>query len=507
MMDTVAASRVLRLNEADDVGIALEDIARGAPISTGLTARDAIPRGHKLALNDVKSGAQILKLGAPIGLATRTIRAGEHVHTHNLGFAHLSSDRRALTRVVEPSSVIEAATFDGYRRADGRVGTRNYLAVMATVNCSATVVRAIAERFARTHAPEKNFDGVIALTHDHGCSVRADGPGLATLRRTLAGYASHPNVAATLVIGLGCEDNHIENFLAQSGLTRSERLKTLAIQSEGGTTATIEAGCLALEDLMPLALAAQRSQNSASALTVGLQCGGSDGFSTLTANPALGRAVDRLIDCGGTAILAETPEIYGAESLLLSRVTRKEIAERLIALIEWWERESKRDGGTLDNNPAPGNKDGGITTILEKSLGAVAKAGSRPLAGVYDYAERVIAHGLTFMDSPGYDPVSATGQVAAGANIVCFTTGRGSCFGAKGAPSLKHATNSDVFRRMEGDMDLSCGEIADGTATIDEIGARIFDVILATASGQRTKSELLGYGAEEFIPWTPGLTY
>jgi altronate hydrolase len=506
----MTAPKLLRLHPLDPVAVALADIGDGEVVGeAGLRARGDITRGHKLALEDIAAGAPVRKLGVAIGAASRDIQAGEWVHTHNLAFRPASGERRfriAPQAGMEPAS---SARFDGYLRGDGRVGTRNYLVVMATVNCSATVARAIAERFTREIAGQDipGFDGVVAIAHEHGCSVRADGPGMASLRRTLGGYANHANVAGTLVVGLGCEDNQVEAFLAASGLAPSPRLRALVIQQEGGTASTVAAGVEALRAMLPLAAGEQRRSAPAAHLTVGLQCGGSDGFSALTANPALGRAVDRLVEAGGTAILSETPELYGAESLLLDRVASAELAEKLISKLQWWEAESRRDGGSLDNNPSAGNHAGGITTIVEKSLGSVAKAGSTPLMGVYDYAEAIGRRGLVFMDSPGYDPVSATGQVAAGANLICFTTGRGSCFGCKPAPSVKLATNSAMFARMAGDMDLNCGEIADGTASLDEMGERIFELILATASGRPTASETLGYGTEEFIPWTPGLTY
>lgn len=504
--------RALRLHGSDSVAIALDDLSAGVVIAVdGVSARTDIPRGHKVALSAIAEGEPIRKLGTVIGIASRPIAAGEHVHVHNLVFRPIPRGAAGTARNDSPARSFAPikGTFDGFVRADGRVGTRNRLAVMATVNCSATVVKAIAARFMQTidTANLPNFDGVIALTHEHGCSVRADGPGMKTLRRALKGYAEHPNVAATLVIGLGCEDNQIENFLGESGLVRGPRLETLVIQEEGGTGATVDAGVKALAEMLPLATVARRQAVPLRDLVVGLQCGGSDGFSTITANPALGAAADRIVAAGGTVILSETPEIYGAESVLLERAARPEVGEKLIALLDWWEKESARDGGNLDSNPSAGNRAGGITTIVEKALGAVAKGGTSALKAVHGYAERVAERGLVFMDSPGYDPVSATGQVAAGANVVCFTTGRGSCFGAKGAPSLKLATNTPLFRKMTGDMDLNCGEIADGTATIEEIGARIFDLVCETASGRKTKSEQLGYGAEEFIPWVPGLTY
>lgn len=504
---------VLRLDPSDPVGIALADLAPGTATGfDGIFTRADIPRGHKVALASLAAGAWVRKFGSFIGVAAKAIAPGDHVHTHNLAFRPSTAGRDAVParrNATEPLLAPSGATFMGYAREDGRVGTRNVLLVLATVNCSATVARRIAETFRREVdlSAYPNFDGVVALTHQHGCSFRADGPGMAILRRTLAGYAHHPNVAGVLVVGLGCEDNQVDEFMASAGLVASDRLVALVIQQEGGTAATVAAGVSALKRMLPRAAAAERTRVSASQLKVGLQCGGSDGFSALSANPALGLAVDCLVTEGGTAILSETPEIYGAERLLIERAASDEVAAKLRNLLSWWEDHAKLDLGTLDNNPSPGNKQGGITTILEKSLGAVSKGGSTVLQAVYAYAEPIISPGLVFMDSPGYDPVSATGQVASGANLICFTTGRGSCFGCAPVPSLKIATNTPLFQRMAGDMDVNAGRILDGLFSHQQIGDQIFQLMLDTASGHRTASEILGYGEEEFIPWSQGLTY
>ena len=508
-----APAPVLRLAPSDPVGIALADLAPGTAIGIdGILACETIPRGHKVALADIAAGADVRKFGAFIGIASQPIARGHHVHTRNLTFRPSTAARDAVPARRNSQGTllqISGASFMGYARGDGRVGTRNVLLVLATVNCSATVARRVAETFRREVdlSTWPNIDGVVALTHQHGCSFRADGPGMAILRRTLSGYACHPNVAGVLVIGLGCEDNQVDEFMASAGLAASDRLVALVIQQEGGTAATVAAGVAALRGMLPRAAAAERTRVSASHLKVGLQCGGSDGFSAISANPALGLAVDRLVAEGGTAILSETPEIYGAEQLLIERAATGEIAEKLKGLLSWWEEHAKLDLGTLDNNPSPGNKQGGITTILEKSLGAVSKGGSTALQAVYAYAEAIDAPGLVFMDSPGYDPVSATGQIASGANLICFTTGRGSCFGCAPAPSLKIATNTPLFQRMAGDMDVNAGSILDGSASHQQIGNQIFQLMLDTASGHRTASETLGYGEEEFIPWSQGLTY
>jgi altronate hydrolase len=384
------------------------------------------------------------------------------------------------------------AHFQGIRRPDGRVATRNYIGILTSVNCSATVARMIASRASTDGFP--NVDGVVALTHGTGCGMAADGDGIRLLRRTLNGYARHPNFAAILVIGLGCEVNQL------TGFDLPVDTPTMTIQELGGTSATVRRGLEVIRELLPAANAVTRSPVPASELVLGLQCGGSDGYSGITANPALGAAADLLVRHGGTAILAETPEVYGAEHLLTRRAVSRAVGERLIERIRWWESYAE----SMDNNPSPGNKAGGLTTILEKSLGAVAKGGTTPLTAVYEYAEPVTSRGFVFMDTPGYDPVSATGEVAGGANLICFTTGRGSVYGCRPAPSLKLASNREVYRAMAEDMDVDCGAILDGEVTVAELGSQIFDLILEVASGRQTASEELGFGDEEFAPWQLG---
>ncbi len=429
---------------------------------------------------------------------------------HNVEFRPSAADhgigthRSNLPVLPEP----EAATFQGILRADGSVATRNYIGVLTTVNCSAQVARLISDHFRMSGdlKPYPNVDGVVALTHKSGCAGGDDTEGTNVLRRTIAGYARHPNFAAVLIIGLGCESNQLSRLMVDEGLPVGERIHPLVIQEAGGTKKTVEAGIARIRDLLPAANAIRRRTLPARHLTLGLQCGGSDGFSAITANPALGAASDLLVRNGGTAILSETPEIYGAEHMLLGRAVSKEVGHKLLDLLRWWEEYSALNKESLDNNPSPGNKAGGLTTILEKSLGAAAKGGRSDLVDVYRYADPVTKRGFVFMDTPGYDPVSVTGQVAGGANIICFTTGRGSCFGCKPVPSLKLATNTPMYSRMMDDMDVNCGEILDGGASVEEMGERIFKLILATASGERTKSELLGYGEDEFAPWHLGAT-
>ncbi|HEY5429623.1 MAG TPA: UxaA family hydrolase, partial [Solirubrobacteraceae bacterium] len=397
-------------------------------------------------------------------------------------------------------------TFDGIVRPDGRVGTRNYVAVISSVNCSATVVRRIAQAFSAPGALDDHpgIDGVIAITHGTGCGLSADGEGLDVLRRTLAGYARHPNVAGVVVVGLGCEVNQIAALTREFRLPAGMPVTDLVIQELGGSVTTVRRGIDAVGELLADLGQIERRPVGAGALCLGLNCGGSDAWSGVTANPVLGVAADRVVACGGTAILGETPEIHGAEHLLTSRAASPQVAQALLDRVAWWERYAAAEGGTLDNNPSPGNRAGGVTTIEEKSLGAVAKGGSTPLQAVYRYADPVSTPGLVFMDTPGYDPVSVTGIVAGGASVVCFTTGRGSVLGCKPAPSLKLATTTELYDRMTDDMDFNCGPVLDGDSTVSELGDALFDEILAVASGRRTKSEELDFGDEEFRPWQLG---
>jgi altronate hydrolase len=502
---------VLHLNASDPLVVATRDLAVGEEIGFGeVTPTEPIARGHKLAILPVAAGAPVRKFGQIIGNATRAIAPGQHVHVHNVEFrtsaAHHAIGLRRSNLPVLPES--EAATFQGIQRADGSIATRNYIGVLTTVNCSAQVARLISDHFRLSGELKEfpNVDGVVALTHKSGCAGGDEGDGTQVLRRTIGGYARHSNFAAVLIVGLGCESNQMSRLVEDQALPTGERIHTLVIQEIGGTKKTVEAAIERIRELLPAANAVQRRTLPARHLTLGLQCGGSDGFSAITANPALGAAADLLVRNGGTAILSETPEIYGAEHMLLGRAVSDAVGHKLLDLLRWWEAYSERNNESLDNNPSPGNKAGGLTTILEKSLGAAAKGGRSDLVDVYRYAEPVTRRGFVFMDTPGYDPVSVTGQVAGGANMICFTTGRGSCFGCKPAPSLKLATNTPMYNRMADDMDINCGEILDGGASVEEMGERIFRLILATASGQRTKSELLGYGEDEFAPWHLGAT-
>jgi altronate hydrolase len=498
----------IRLGAEDNVVVARADLLPNTRLAEeGVTCRTHVPAGHKLATAAIGRGEPVRKYNQIIGFATTDIAPGEHVHTHNLAMGDFARDY-AFCADAKPTMMVpegERATFQGIVRADGRVATRNYLGVLTTVNCSATAAKLIADQFRGTALADfPHVDGVVALGHGTGCGMASEGEAMDLLRRTIAGYARHPNFAGVLILGLGCEANQIGGLLAAEDLAAGPLLHTMTIQESGGTAKTVRDGVARLKEMLPEANRATRRTVPASHLTLALQCGGSDGYSGITANPALGACVDLLVRHGGTAVLSETPEIYGAEHLLTRRAASSAVGEKLVARIRWWEEYTARTGNEMNNNPSPGNKAGGLTTILEKSLGAEAKGGTTNLVEVYRYAEPITARGFVFMDTPGYDPVSATGQVAGGANLICFTTGRGSVFGCKPAPSLKLATNTPLYRRMTDDMDIDCGPIAEGEASVEEIGRRIFDLVLATASGQRTKSEALGMGEEEFTPWQLG---
>jgi altronate hydrolase len=502
----IEQARVIQLNRSDDVLIACQDIPAGARLDEfRLTVRDAIPAGHKVAVRDISAGEPVRRYNQIIGFASNPISAGEHVHVQNLKVQTFERDYAFCTDSKPTHHVHPGATFSGIVRPDGRVATRNYLGVLTTVNCSATVAKRISESFSGDALKEyPNVDGVVAITHTTGCGMDINGEGMEVLRRTLSGYARHVNFCGILMIGLGCEVNQAEDLFSTQNLPTGPLLSSMTIQESGGTVGAIRRGIERIREMLPIANQAVRQTVLASHLIVGLQCGGSDSYSGITANPALGAAVDLLVSHGGTAVLSETPEIYGAEHLLTRRAASLEIGAKLIARIRWWEAYTERERGEMNNNPSPGNKAGGLTTILEKSLGAVAKGGTTNLVDVFEYAEQVQGKGLVFMDTPGYDPVSATGQVAGGANLICFTTGRGSVYGCKPAPSLKLATSSRLYRQMADDMDINCGEILDGGASIEEVGQRIFDLILETASGRQSRSEAHGFGAEEFVPWMLG---
>ena len=498
--------KFVRLRAEDNVVIASMVLGRGDEVE-GLTLCDPIPVGHKIATQALAKGSAVRKFGQIIGYAAEDIVAGAHLHTHNIEFRptegayEFGTDRSPVLQVSEA----EQDHFMGYKRANGIVGTRNYIAIVTSVNCSATAARRIADAFGPAElAAYPNVDGVVAFVHGTGCGMAGNGEGFEALQRVMWGYARHPNHGGVLMVGLGCEMNQIDWLLEAYGIEQGPLFQTMNIQNVAGLQKTIDTGIEKVKAMLPLVNDISRTKCPASELKVALQCGGSDAWSGVTANPALGEACDLLAAQGGTGVLAETPEIYGAEHLLTRRAVDQVTGERLVGMIKWWENYTARNHGSMDNNPSPGNKQGGLSTILEKSLGAAAKGGTSPLMGVYKYAEPVRAKGFTFMDSPGYDPASVTGQIAGGCNIVCFTTGRGSAFGSKPAPTIKLATNTTMYQRMTDDMDINCGDILSDQISVQEKGRQIYEMILRVASGEQTKSEAQGLGDYEFVPWQIG---
>jgi altronate hydrolase len=498
--------RTIRLSQDDNVLVAVDQIAQGSSAG-GTSARERIPRGHKMAVVQIAQGEPVRKYGQIIGFASKPIAPGEWVHEHNVEMHDFARDYRFAedAKNDEVLPLEQRATFEGYVRAGGKTGTRNYIGILTSVNCSATVAKIIADQVNRSDLlkdyPE--IDGIVPFVHGSGCGMAAYGEGFDVLRRVQWGYTTHPNLGAALMVGLGCEVFQIDRMKDEYGLVEGDHFQTMTIQATGGTKKTVAEGIERIKAMLPVAVKARRETRPASEVTLALQCGGSDGYSGITANPALGAAADLLAKHGGTAVLAETPEIYGAEHLLTRRAVNRAVGEKLVERIRWWEDYTSRNGGEMNNNPSPGNKAGGLTTILEKSLGAAAKGGTSTMRAVYEYAQPVTEKGFVFMDTPGYDPVGATGQVAGGCNVMCFTTGRGSAFGCKPTPSIKLATNSDVYARMIDDMDINCGDVLDGVS-IEQKGEEIFRRVLAVASGEKTKSEELGYGDLEFVPWQVG---
>ncbi|WMS44807.1 altronate dehydratase family protein [Acuticoccus sp. MNP-M23] len=494
----------VRLNEIDDVVTATRPLEAGTAVEAVATL-SLVPRGHKIAVRAIAEGEPVRKYAQIIGYASKPIAAGEHVHDHNLAFRATDFDYQFGTNLREMPKPAGEDTFMGYRRESGKIGTRNYIGILTSVNCSATAAHKIAAHFTEEKlAAYPNVDGVVAFAHGTGCGMAGSGDGFAALQRTMWGYARHPNHAGVLMVGLGCEMNQIDWLLEAYGLKQGPLFATMNIQDVAGLRRTVDAGIKKIEAMLPLANQAKREPCPVSALTVALQCGGSDAWSGITANPALGHACDLLAAQGGIGLLAETPEIYGAEHLLAERAATPKVGEKLIARIKWWEDYVARNKGSMDNNPSPGNKRGGLSTILEKSLGAAAKGGTSPLTGVYEYAEEANTPGFGFMDSPGYDPASVTGQIASGSTVVVFTTGRGSAFGSKPSPTIKVATTSELYNKMNEDMDVDSGPILTGAETVESVGRQIYERIIAVASGEQSKSESQGLGDHEFVPWQIG---
>ena len=498
----------VRLSGADNVVTAIKAVNSGILIEDVNTLQ-SVPTGHKIASCNIKKGQEVIKYGQCIGYAAVNIEAGEHVHTHNVEFRNTQTAYEFCTEndpvdFVNPGSV---DNFMGFKRDNGSVGTRNYIAIVTSVNCSATAARRIADAFGPKELSEyPNVDGVVAFVHGTGCGMAGDGEGFEALQRVMWGYARHPNHAGVLMVGLGCEMNQIDWLLDAYGLEQGPLFQTMNIQNVTGLGKTIEIGIRKVKEMLPIANLAYREECPVSELKIALQCGGSDAWSGITSNPSLGHAADLIVKNGGTAILAETPEIYGAEHMLTRRAISPEVGKKLVDRILWWEDYVTRNKGSLNNNPSPGNKAGGLTTILEKSLGAAAKGGTTPLNDVLLYAEQARTKGFLFMDSPGYDPASVTGQIASGCNVVTFTTGRGSCFGCKPSPSIKIATNTEMYKNMVEDMDVNAGKVITESKSIEDVGQEIFDLIVRVASGEKSKSEAQGLGDLEFVPWQIGAT-
>ncbi|MDP2996568.1 MAG: altronate dehydratase family protein [Bryobacterales bacterium] len=490
---------LILLNAADTVAIARARLAAGAPVrvqGVEIVLRDPVPAGHKVALKPIAAGGAILRYGQLMGRASRAIAPGEHVHTHNVAFQEIAFEYEFPVREtplpVEPAS---APVFLGYPRADGRVGTRNYIAVVAASNCAAHTAELIARSY-ETEALPDNVDGVVAFPHGEGCGC-AIGPDTVQLQRTIGGVLDHPNVSAAIILGLGCEVNQIGHYLGPG-----DRLAGLTLQSSGGTRGAVEAARREIARFIERAATERRVPTPASKIVLGLNCGGSDSFSGITANPALGHCSDLLAGLAGTAVLAETPEIVGAEHLLVRRARNRAVAQKLLGYIQSYKAYLNQFGVSFDANPSPGNKDGGLTNILEKSLGAVAKGGTSILMDAVDFAERIRTPGLVFMNTPGYDPPSLAGLAAGGVNLIAFTTGRGSAIGFPTVPVVKISSNSATWRRMPDNIDINAGRIADGQASVEQIGREIFDLLLRVASGHRAAAEILGH--REFVPWRIG---
>ena len=504
---TTSSPDSILLHPGDNVEIALGNLAKGARLSQSEVLLSApVTRGHKIATRPIAAGDPVLRYGQIIGAATTDIAPGDHVHTHNIGMSEHRQDYDFAKEIAALPAASEAKFFMGYPRSDGRFGTRNYIGVLTSVNCSGSVARFMAEQAEKTgwFAELENVDGIVPIVHGSGCGMGRHDEGYDTLFRTLSGYAKHPNFGGILLVGLGCEAMQVEDLVGAEKLRHDGNFHYMTIQNSGGTRQTVERGVDILRDLALRANTVKRVRVPASELVVGLQCGGSDGYSGITANPALGYASDLLVRQGGTTILSETPEIYGAEHLLTRRAISVEVGQKLVDRINWWENYTSVRGGEMNNNPSPGNKRGGLTTILEKSLGAVAKGGTAPLTDVYQFGQIIEKKGFVFMDSPGYDPCSVTGQIASGATLIAFTTGRGSVSGYIPSPCIKLSTNTAMYENMHEDMDINCGDIADGNVTIEDKGHEIFEMFLRVASGTESKSEALGFGNAEFVPWQIG---
>jgi altronate hydrolase len=481
---------LFQIDPRDDVATALRDMEAGEN-ALGVTLSEPVGKGHKVAMRAIATGEPVLKFGFPIGRAKRDIAPGEHVHVHNVGTALESSGSYAYRPSAAPADTGSSATFEGYRRADGRVGTRNEIWIIPTVGCVGRTAQKLAERAAARHAGR--IDGIHAFAHPLGCSQL--GEDLDGTRSILAALASHPNAGGVLILGLGCESNQTRALLAE--VAPSATIRTLGAQAAGDE---IEEGLALIDELVEIAAQAERSPVPLSELVLGVKCGGSDGFSGLTANPLVGRMSDAVTEAGGIAILTEIPEIFGAEQLLMERATSEKIFGEIVDLVNGFKAYFTRHGEPVSENPSPGNIAGGITTLEEKSLGAVQKAGHAAVTDVLHYGERVRARGLTLLEAPGNDAVSSTALAAAGATAILFTTGRGTPLGFP-VPTIKIASNSDLAQRKPGWIDFDAGQALDG---MQPAADALLETILAVASGKETAAER--NGEREIAIWKRGVT-
>jgi altronate hydrolase len=499
----------LHIHPNDNVVVALHDLPAGQNLG-GLIPAQFVPAGHKIARRLIQTGEAVVKYGYPIGVARRDIQPGEHVHVHNVASV-LAGDLKpggfhagsvAGQESPRGAQFLGPVTFDGFRRVNGSVGVRNEIWIVNTVACVNQTAAWIAERAARELASEKSaVEGVYSFSHPFGCSQLGDD--LTGTQRLLAGLAKHPNAAGVLVLGLGCENNRLEAFLKFLGEDIRDRVRFFNAQEVSDER---QEGLRLVRELAEYAGQFRREPVPAAELILGMKCGGSDGFSGITANPLVGRVADRLAALGGTSILTEVPEMFGAEQVLLARAANAGVYDGTIKLVDGFRQYFLRHGQPVDENPSPGNKDGGITTLAEKSLGCVQKAGTAPVKQVLDYGEQAAGGlgGVALLNGPGNDGVSGSALCAAGAHLVLFTTGRGTPMGFP-VPTLKISTNTSLAERKRGWIDYSAGGLADGTADMDALADELFRLVLEVASGRRrTQSELHGY--REIAIWKDGVT-
>lgn len=480
-------TKLIRINPRDNVAVALHPVAAGETLLVGggaVTAAEDIPQGHKIALAGIACGQPVVKYGYPIGHATADIAAGAWVHTHNMRTNLSGEEEYSYEPKVPAVEPVAPETFMGFRRKDGRVAVRNEIWIIPTVGCVNDVAKKLAADSQDLVAG--SVEGLYAFTHPYGCSQT--GADHAQTRKLLAALARHPNAGAVLVLSLGCENLQHDQFVAELGDYDPERIKFLTCQDVEDEFA---AGRALLEECAAYASQFRREPVPVSGLVIGMKCGGSDGLSGVTANPTVGVFSDMMIARGGSTVLTEVPEMFGAEGMLLSRCVSREVFDKAAKMLNNFKDYFISHHETVYENPSPGNKKGGITTLEDKSCGCVQKGGSAPIADVIGYGDAVTAHGLNMLYGPGNDLVSATAMTAAGAHIILFTTGRGTPFGAP-APTIKIASNSQLAAKKSGWIDFDAGPVADGEP-ITEAAKRLFALVLRTAGGERTKSEKMGF--------------